>query len=363
MQKPADPNEPNERTCSPKSSSPILKSNPINYNKTATTTNHRTTSSWFSPLFKLSSFKSYYSFLSSLTPSTFSNSISKEALLSFTSTCSSRVSIITRFLYKIPEPFRSVASAGILSVVVFAYFDLKESSADETISYWTGIPAIDLTNVFRSRLYHKKETAFLVKFDTPYPFESEFDLLNENAFNFSKEWHDYWQEMKLDSNPPNTPEEDLIHPLDSHIFTLRNGKQIDMEHLWFLYLQLHSIKYDTISELIRNNKVSNDLMYDLKIASTRDEEFRHLTQNYIVNKDLDLNHSNHTSKSLDELIQQNISHQNSYSILQKRKLNEEYQNRLITKKDLLTPQDYLRLFYTENRAYRFSALYDRNFIK
>ncbi|KAF0972767.1 hypothetical protein FDP41_009016 [Naegleria fowleri] len=347
----------NEKVSSPSSSTtPILKSNPSNYQK------RPTTDSWFSPLFKLSTFNSYYSFFSSLTASTFSSSIPKGALLTtMASGSSSRVNMVTRFIHKIPEPFRTVALAGIASIVFIAYHDLPHSSADDTIGYWTGFHGVNLTNVFKSRLYHKKETAFLTKIDSPYPFESEFDLLNENAFNFSKEWHDYWREMKLDANPPNTQEEDLIHPLDSHIFTLRKGKQIDLEHLWFLYLQLHSIKYDTISELIRNNKVSNDLLYDLKIASTRDDEFRHFTQNYVVNKD-DLNNKDST-KSLDELIQQNISHQNLCSIFQKRKLNEEYQRRLITKKDLLTPQDYLRIFYTENRTYRFSAMYDRNFVK
>ena len=331
----ASSEEPNQQP-----NQPSFKSNPNNYRS--------------EQRFKLSSFSSYYSFFNqSEKPS---RNIVGQAFERIT--LKNRLNFISTFLYKQPLPLRTLLFAGLTMITFVGYHELPDASADDTISYWTNIPRFDMTNLFKSRLYHKKETCFSFKVDMPYPYESEYDLVegqDGKRYFISEEFNKFWEDFERDSNDPKAV--DKVHPLDMHIFTIRQGKPIDLEHLWYLYLQVHSIKYDAIHDLMKENRVSNDLMYDLKIASTVDYEQRYFTNMYAVNTQLDT-----TGKSLDELIEQNIKYQNSISILDGRALNENYQIRLKTMADLLTPQDYLRQFYTENRKYRFSSLYNRNFI-
>ncbi|EFC50161.1 predicted protein [Naegleria gruberi] len=305
--------------------------NPINYQSSSRANNSK---------FKLSKFSQFYSFFQK--PET-------EVKLNF----------LSKFIYQRKFTTRALLISAVSTIGFIGFSFLPSSSFDETVQYWTNIPAINMTNIFKSRLYHKKETCFIYRFEAPYPYATEYDLTQEESnmrMFFNEEYLKYWDDLTTDLNVNNNDKDLLVHPLDLHIFSIRKGKPVDLEYLWYLYLQLHSIKYDSISDLIKSNRVSNDLLYDLKIASNFDHEHRYFTQNYIVNANTE------NRMSLNERIQNNIRHQNSISTMDSRKVNEEYQERLKSKKDILTPQDYQRLFYTENRKYRFSSLYHRNFV-
>ena len=222
--------------------------NPNNYNKSSS--NHHEP-------FKLSKFSQLYSYFKQPNLDVKLNTFSKYLLQS-------------RFTTRI------VFTGLIASIGYVAFTALPSSSTDYTISYFTNISKFNMTNLFKSRLYHKKETCFLYKFEAPYPYMTEYDLTQDDTNTrmfLTPDYLNYWDDLTRDLNDPaNTLEKGdlLIHPLDLHIFSIRKGKPMDLEHLWYLYLQVHSIKYDAISQLIYSNKVSNDLLYYLKIATNFD---------------------------------------------------------------------------------------------
>ncbi|KAL9649167.1 hypothetical protein ABK040_009468 [Willaertia magna] len=283
---------------------------------------------------KLSSFRSFYTFF--YTKSNFHLDDSKYR----------RINLVTsKLLYKIPFIYRHAAILGFASTLTYFFFAAPDSDFDSFIHYWFNIPPFYTKNLFQKKIYSKRETCFEFPLTTPYPFENEYDLTDF----YSKEWFEFWREMqKLNNN---------IHPLDNHIYTIRKGKPKDVEEMFYLYLQLHGLKYDCIT----GNKILNlDLFYELGLSPV-DEEYYYFCNDYIVNDGLQKNLQNYNcngkEETLNEMLDKNLKLNNELNILQKRKFNNYYLN-LLRKNKLITPHDYHSIYFLENRKFRFSGIYN-----
>eukprot|EP01080_Neovahlkampfia_damariscottae_P005976 gene5976-9975_t len=219
-------------------------------------------------------------------------------------------------------------------------------------------PMISLSGRIPALINKKKNSAFLILDDHPYPFkyedEEDGDLLSDEFLEHRDEIkREYGFSMKdMVTNSKNAKNE-IGRP--SPISTEEN---FDMNGI---YLEHFGLKYDVIMEMFKNGE-TDDIQEELK--------FRNLDQRKIYNtgswilpelpnelKWPPIENSNKKFKKFN--VDENVFNQKE-DILnksEKRKILEFYQQKLRKQKDFQTPRDYFRLTRIENREYRFSGMY------